>query len=222
MCMKSVNKGKSQGKSGCGRLIMKCVGDWNRNKLSYTLALETIKKKASFTTLPTYFDDVKSDKFLAKITEGFDDGEVYETKEGEFTRRSEIILSANYFGFDDAATADGERIGDRISAIPFEEMITLSPSEFAAIQKRFKAVIDSDEKPMELVIGEIGDFILSEEFLEKRTEFAELLVEKCEDTIKLITLTTNYASFYAVLWKLHSAFGTVWTERGYSWQGMME
>ena len=40
--------------------------------------------------------------------------------------------------------------------------------------------------------------------------------------MKLRTLTTNYASFYAVLWKLHSTFGTVWTERGYSWQGMME
>ena len=81
MCMKSLNKGKSQGKSGVGRLIMKCVSCWSKNKLSYTLAPETIKKRASFTTLPLYFDDVKSDKFLSKITEGFDDGEVYETKE---------------------------------------------------------------------------------------------------------------------------------------------
>ena len=35
----------------------------------------------SQTSLPINFDDVKSDKFLSKITEGFDDGEVYETKE---------------------------------------------------------------------------------------------------------------------------------------------
>ena len=81
MCMKSMNREKSQGKSRTGRLIMKVVGDWTKNKLSYTLAVETIKKKASYTTLPLYFDDVNSDKFLAKITEGFDDGEVYETKE---------------------------------------------------------------------------------------------------------------------------------------------
>ena len=81
LCLKSVNRGKSQGKSGTGRLLMKCVGDWEMNKLSYNLAIPTIKKKASFTAMPLYFDDVKSDKFLEKITEGFDDGEVYETKD---------------------------------------------------------------------------------------------------------------------------------------------
>ena len=31
--------------------------------------------------MPLYFDDVTDDKFLSKITEGFDDGEVYETTE---------------------------------------------------------------------------------------------------------------------------------------------
>ena len=81
MCLKSVNRGKSQGKSSTGRLIMKCTSCWLRNKLSYNLAPETIKKRASFTSLPLYFDDVKSDRFLKKITEGFDDGEVYKTKE---------------------------------------------------------------------------------------------------------------------------------------------
>jgi hypothetical protein len=42
---------------------------------------ETMKKRMSFTTVPLYFDDVKDDKFLAQVTEGFDDGEVYETSE---------------------------------------------------------------------------------------------------------------------------------------------
>ena len=79
--MKSVNKGLAQGKSGTGRLIMHCVSDWNTNKLSYTLAIETIRKRASYCTTPLYFDDVKSDKFLSKITEAYDDGEAYETKE---------------------------------------------------------------------------------------------------------------------------------------------
>ena len=60
---------------------MKCVSDWSRNKVSHRLNIETIKKRASFTTLPIYFDDVKKDTFLAKITEGYDDGEVYETRE---------------------------------------------------------------------------------------------------------------------------------------------
>ena len=35
----------------------------------------------SYTTMPLYFDDVKDDGFLKQITEGFDDGEVYETTE---------------------------------------------------------------------------------------------------------------------------------------------
>ena len=62
-------------------MITKCVSDWTRNKVSHNLKIETIKKRLSFTTMPVYFDDIKDDKFLARITEGFDDGEVYETSE---------------------------------------------------------------------------------------------------------------------------------------------
>lgn len=76
-----MNKGKSQGKSSAARLVMKTVSCWKTNKLSYSLAPETIKKRLAQTSLPVNFDDIKSDKFLSKITEGFDEGEVYETKE---------------------------------------------------------------------------------------------------------------------------------------------
>ena len=86
MCLKSVNRGKAQGKSGAARLIMHTVSDWTKNKLSYSLAKETIKKKASYTSLPLYFDDVKSDKFLSTITEGYDEGENYETAEVSFSK----------------------------------------------------------------------------------------------------------------------------------------
>ena len=55
---------------------MKCVSSWDRNKISYRLKMETMKKRLSFTTMPVIFDDVKDDKFLERITEGFDDGEV--------------------------------------------------------------------------------------------------------------------------------------------------
>ena len=50
-------------------------------------------------------------------------------------------------------TVDGERIGDRISVVPFEEMMEM---------KKFKLVLDSEE------FGQIGDFLLSAEFKEKR------------------------------------------------------
>ena len=128
-------------------------------------------------------------------------------------RRAEIIFSANYFGFDDTVNVDGERIGDRIRAIPFEEMEDMTPREFTANQKRFKAVLDSEEKPTTLLIGEIGDFLHSPEFLAKRDEFSEVLHMKSEETIKPRTLNTNYGGLYAVLWKLHSVFEPVWAEK---------
>ena len=40
--------------------------------------------------MPLYFDDVKDDGFLKQITEGFDDGEVYET--AEVTSPSLLLL----------------------------------------------------------------------------------------------------------------------------------
>ena len=130
-----------------------------------------------------------------------------------YPRRAETLFSANYFGFDDdVERKDGERTGDRICAIPFEEMIDLAPADFAARQRRWKAVVDSEEKPTELVIGEIGSFLYSEEFLEKRNEYTELLLHKCESTIKPRTIQ-NYATFYAVLWKLWTIFGEVWADK---------
>ena len=130
-------------------------------------------------------------------------------------RRSEIIFSANYYGFDDVAKSnlDGEQIGDRISAIPFEEMIDINPAEFTMKQRQFKSVVDAEEKPTELLIGEIGDYLLSEEIFEKKDEFAHLLLEKCEETIKIRTLGTCYATFYCVLYKLFTIFEDVWAEK---------
>ena len=122
--------------------------------------------------------------------------------QGIFPRRAEMLFSANYFGFDDdVETKDGERTGDRICATPFEEMVDMTPAEFAARQKRWKAVVDSDQKPTELVIGEIGDYLLSDEFVEKRNEYTELLQLECESTIKP-RMTQNYATLYAVHWQL--------------------
>ena len=98
-------------------------------------------------------------------------------------RRAEVIFSANYFGFDDVVTSDGERISDRICAIPFNDLPDISPQEFVSRQKRFKAVIDAEEKPVEFVIVEMGDLDLSEEFMVKRTEFSAILIQMCEELI---------------------------------------
>ena len=36
--------------------------------------------------MPLYFDDVNEGGFLGRVTEGFDDGEVYETSEVVFVK----------------------------------------------------------------------------------------------------------------------------------------
>ena len=134
-----------------------------------------------------------------------------------------MIFSANYFGMDeDAGALDGERILDRIAAIPFGEWDDMAANDFAAKQRRFKAVVDSPEKPTEFLIGEIGDFIRSEEFSMKRDEFANILYEKAEECIKIRTLGTNYSSFFAILWKFHQIFQPVWEEMDASWDGFMD
>ena len=101
MVLKSVNKGKSQGKSACGKLCMKAVSDWDRNRVSSRFKKELIRKKASFTSMPIYFDDVKNDNFVSALTEGFDEGDDYETMEREHKRRAVMIVSCNYFSNDD-------------------------------------------------------------------------------------------------------------------------
>ena len=133
-----------------------------------------------------------------------------------------MIFSANYFGMDeDSAAVDGERILDRIAVIPFDEWGEMSANEFASKQKRFKQVVDKPDKPTEYLIGDIGDFIRSQEFHDKKEEFAEILTMKCEETIKPRT-ASNYSPFYAIVWKFHEDFKDVWEEMGMSWDGFMD
>ena len=79
-----------------------------------------------------------------------------------------MIFSANYFGMDeDKGGVEGERILDRIAVVPFDEWQDMSAEEFAMKQKRFKQVVDGLRKPTELLIGEIGDFLRTEDFSKK-------------------------------------------------------
>ena len=123
---------------------------------------------------------------------------------------------------EDKGNKDGETILDRIAAIPFQEWEDIPAAEFANKQRKYKQVVDSPEAPTTLVIGEIGDFIRSEEFGEKRIEFANMLYEFADESIKMRTLMSSYGSFYAILWKLHQIFETVWLEMGFTWTGLLD
>ena len=78
------------------------------------------------------------------------------------------------------------------------------------------------KKPTEFLIGEIGDFLRSDVFSEKREEFARLLYTESEECIKIRTLGTNYSYFYTILWKFHEVFEDVWEEMGASWDGFLD
>ena len=218
---KALKKGKGQGKSAVARAVCYLVSDWKTNKLSHKLSTEAIRKKQSFTTCPLYFDDVKKDTFINRITEGFDDGETYETAEGTYRKRAEIFFSANYFSMDENASSDSERICDRLCVIPFVEWQYMPAAEFSRRQTRFMNVVDSEVKPTEFVIKEMGDFIGSQEFMEKREYFGQWLYERAE-VVKMRTLLTNYASFYALNWKTSQIFESEWTKMGKSWQGFLD
>ena len=71
LVLKSLNKGKSQGKSACGRLCMKTVSDWKRNKLSAKLKLERIKKKASFSSMLHYLNNIKTPPIASFFSDAY-------------------------------------------------------------------------------------------------------------------------------------------------------
>ena len=82
MVLKSKNRGKGLGKSYAQRAASKMgLGDWVQDKIDWRLAIETIKKRGSYTTSIIFADDIKKDTFLVKITEMYDQGAVYETNE---------------------------------------------------------------------------------------------------------------------------------------------
>ena len=78
------------------------------------------------------------------------------------------------------------------------------------------------QKPTTLHIGEIDDFIRSEEFKNKAKEMASMLYEKTDECVKIRSIITNYSSFYAILWKLNQIFEDVWSELGYDWDGFLD
>ena len=49
-----------------------------------------------------------------------------------------------------------------------------------------------------------------------------MLYEFADESIKMRTLMSSYGSFYAILWKLHQIFETVWFEMGFTWEGLLD
>ena len=217
---KSEKKQKMLGKSTTARLVCYLVSDWETNKISPNTSKETTKKKLAGTSTPTYFDDVKRDNWIDRITEGYD-GDTYETADGIFPKRAEIFFSANYFSMDGIASSDGERTCDRLAFIPFGEMAQITAEELCRRQELFMKVVSNSHRPTELVIGELGNYIVSEEFKEDIKYFANWLSEKIQ-VIKSRTIVTNYSWAYAIHYKLFNIFESEWKKMCYSWESFEE
>ena len=134
-----------------------------------------------------------------------------------------MIFSANYLGVDeDKGAIDGEQVLDRICVIPFVEWGDMSIDDFTRMQKDFKDVVDNDEKPTEYLIGEIGDYLRTDEYKEVKKEMSQFLYSTSEETVKIRTFDTNYAPFYAIVKKFSEDFSEVWDEMGLSFDGFLE
>ena len=89
--------------------------------------------------------------------------------------------------------------------IPIKRLNLLLPKTLASKHLCLRMV--------KFVIGEMVDFLLSDEFLEKRVQLAEILIDACDQLLKLCTLLTNYAPFYAISWKINSIFADALAEQ---------
>ena len=134
-----------------------------------------------------------------------------------------MIFSANYLGVDeDKGAIDGEQVLDHICVIPLIEWVYMSIDDFTRMQKDFKDVVDNDEKPTEYLIGEIGDYLRTDEYKEVKKEMSQFLYSTSEETVKIRTFDTNYAPFYAIVKKFSEDFSEVWDEMGLSFDGFLE
>ena len=96
--LKSKDGGKSEGKTGVQQLGAKTCSCWQTHRISTLTSIQTLRKKASFTTLPLFLDDVNNDRRVAELTVGYDGGETYETKDGCYRQCAGFIISLNYIG----------------------------------------------------------------------------------------------------------------------------
>ena len=226
--LKSKSGGKAEGKTGTQMLVAKVVSDWKTHRISTLTSVEMIKKKSSKTTMLLLLDDVTQSRIIKNLTVQYDSGEVYETMKGTFVRLAEIMISCNYLGFQELSGGakdgiDPERVADRLSVIPFSELhSTVSTTNYAEAQARFKAVLDDPRKPTEYVIKEIGDYIRSEEFQAQREEMGQFLYDACEGMVKQRTIFTNYAGSITLLRKIALDFEDIWMERGKTWEDCKE
>ena len=191
--------GKGQGKSGACQGVNYAVGD-TKTRICPSISKQEMKKLTSRTTLPQCIEDVKDSGKLNDVCAWqYDTNVVYSTKEGQYRSICEIFGSGNACKLDECH-------GDRIRIIPFQCWKRGNCEEFGRRRDAFIKVVSRDERPTEFSIGEAGDFFRSEEYMQRRTFWANYLSTLCE-VVKIRTLEVGYGGLLATMEWTMRVFG---------------
>jgi len=225
----SEDNGTAQGKTQTAKGVLFLVSSTRNNRMAPNTDYRTVLKKISRTSLVVLLEleDVRNPKWFNKILESRydkDQVQMVATCTGDYTPVPELIATANRV---DPKICD-ERYREHLMVVPFGPMhgtkwhnIDLSSADMQSKANEYHQFINSNQKPMEFLISEMGDWIRSPEFMESREAMTELLSRKAMG-IKHQTISNNYATGYAITRKIYDLFSGVWHDMGYTWDDFLK
>ena len=157
-------KGKSRGKSTTAETVLHLTGDITNGRKLAPIDIRTIKQYASRSTLPILIEDVVGTKLLCDLAQArFDDGQVYGNSKGQYRVVAEFFATTNEIDPKKVT----ERDTDRMAIFPFNHSVC-SSSEYSSERADYAKLLMSEEKPFSFMIGEMGSFFESQEFITAR------------------------------------------------------
>ena len=180
-------KGKSQGKSTTAETVLHLTGDVTNGRKLAPIDIRTIKQYASRSTLPILIEDVPNTKLLCDLAQArFDDGQVYGNSKGQYRVVAEFFATTNEIDPKKVT----ERDTDRMAVFPFKNS-TSHAVDYSSRRADYMQLLQTDNKPFDFIIGEIGNFLDSPEYLQIRDRYKHsLCVTLCLPHLKI--LITNF------------------------------
>ena len=201
-------KGKSQGKSTTAETVLHLTGDVTNGRKLAPIDIRTIKQYASRSTLPILIEDVPNTKLLCDLAQArFDDGQVYGNSKGQYRVVAEFFATTNEIDPKKVT----ERDTDRMAVFPFKNS-TSHAVDYSSRRADYMQLLQTDNKPFDFIIGEIGNFLDSPEYLQIRDRYKHsLCVTLCLPHLKiLITNFTLQIFLSQVFMKRHHALHYVY------------
>ena len=207
-------RGKSQGKSTTAETVLHLTGDVTNGRKLAPIDIRTIKQYSSRSTLAILVEDVAGTKLLCELAQArFDDGQVYGNSKGQFRVVAEFFATTN----DIDPRKVTERDTDRMAVFPFKNSSSHAVDNSNQRSDYFQ-LLATEEKPFDFMVGEMGNFFASAEYIEMRDRWAITLYENCTGLVKDRTVLTNYAPVYAAMEYIFGVFRPVFEQLGVSWE----